>query len=97
MKDSTRKGFFMKHDLKAVFSKFEIDGDFSNARRLGSGHINDTFAVSTETGGSLVRYVIQRINHEVFKNTVTLMDNIRRVTEHQQTKLNGHRDATRRD
>jgi Ser/Thr protein kinase RdoA (MazF antagonist) len=96
MMDSTRKGFFMNHDLKAVFSKFEIDGNFTNARRLGSGHINDTFAVSTETGGGLVRYVIQRINHEVFKNTVTLMDNIRRVTEHQQTKLNGHQDATRR-
>jgi len=86
----------MNYDLKAVFSHFEIDGDFMEARRFGSGHINDTFAVTTRNNGYRTRYVIQRINHKVFKNPVTRMDNIRRVTQHQQAKLNGHDDAARR-
>jgi len=85
----------MIYHVEAVFGQFEIEGDFIGSRRLGSGHINDTFAISTKRGGHPKRYVIQRINHVVFKNPVTLMDNIRRVTEHQQAKLNGHHDAAR--
>lgn len=86
----------MKHELRAVFSHFEIGGDFIAAARIESGHINDTFAVTIDKGGHWMRYVIQRINHKVFKNPVALMDNIRRVTEHQQLKLKGHQDASRR-
>jgi Ser/Thr protein kinase RdoA (MazF antagonist) len=86
----------MKHDVEAVFNRFEIDENFIKACRLGSGHINDTFAVSTERGECPKRYVIQRINHRVFKDPVSLMDNILRVTQHQQRKLNGHQDAERR-
>ena len=86
----------MKHDVEAAFNQFAIEGDFVTACRLGSGHINDTFAVSILKGRHRIRYVIQRINHNVFKNPVTLMDNIRRVTQHQQAKLNGHQDAERR-
>ena len=48
----------------------------------GSGHINDTFKV--ETGNE--NYLLQRINHEVFKNVEGLTENIAKVTRHLRDK-----------
>ncbi|GAB5562448.1 MAG: phosphotransferase [Synoicihabitans sp.] len=47
----------------------------------GSGHINDTYAVTLEVG-SPHRYIFQRINQRVFRNVPALMENIQRVTNH---------------
>ena len=51
-----------------------------------------------DLGGTVVRYIAQRINHDIFKNPVELMDNISRVTGHIGAKLEvaGCKDATRR-
>jgi hypothetical protein len=35
-----------------------------------------------DQAGQRVRYVIQRINHNVFKQPVQLMENVERVTKH---------------
>ncbi|MBQ7012061.1 MAG: aminoglycoside phosphotransferase family protein [Clostridia bacterium] len=45
---------------------------------FGGGHINDTFSVRTENG----RYVLQRINSNVFKKPLQVMHNLLAVTEH---------------
>lgn len=65
--------------------QFDLQGEVLNATPFGSGHINDTFLVET----TLQKYVIQRINHEVFKNPAQVMENIRLVCEHQKQKLLG--------
>ncbi len=87
----------MKHDIKKVGAGFRIFGDFVEAAPYGSGHINDTYAAVYDQGGAKVRYIFQRINHNIFKNPPALMENIQRVTEHQQRKLgasgNGSRGA----
>ena len=54
----------------------------------GSGHINDTFAVVYNQAGKPVRYIHQRVNHKIFQDVPALMDNISRVTTHQQKLLN---------
>lgn len=74
-------------DLKKVCSNFQILGDFLDAAPYGSGHINDTFLVRFNQGGCEIKYIIQRINHKIFKDPVRLMDNISRVTCHSQNKL----------
>lgn len=65
----------------------EIAGQFVNDVKkvapLGAGHINDSFKV--EAGGK--EYVMQRINHNIFKNVPELQNNIQRVTTHIRAKL----------
>lgn len=73
--------------FKETLNNFVIPADFISATPYGSGHINDTFAVTCDQGGTEIRYLLQRINHNIFKNPEGLMDNISRVTEHQHSKM----------
>jgi aminoglycoside phosphotransferase (APT) family kinase protein len=77
--------------------RFSIYGEAIAAAPHGSGHINDTFAVTVSQAGTAVRYIFQRINHRIFTDVPALMDNILRVTSHQQTRLAaaGGPDASR--
>jgi Ser/Thr protein kinase RdoA (MazF antagonist) len=61
---------------------------------LGAGHINDSYRVRSSDG----EYVMQRINHNIFKNVDELQNNIARVTKHIRTKLTekGVTDVERR-
>ena len=63
-------------DLRPVAGQFQIDGEVVSATPLGSGHINDTYCVTCRD----CRVVLQRINTQIFRDPVALMDNIRRVT-----------------
>jgi hypothetical protein len=78
--------------------RFAIYGEVVAAVPHGSGHINDTFAVTVSQAGTAVRYIFQRINHRIFTDVPALMDNILRVTSHQQARLaaTGADDASRR-
>jgi Ser/Thr protein kinase RdoA (MazF antagonist) len=73
----------MNYDLAAIVKNFEIEGDYTNGSLYGSGHINDTYLIDTSHG----RYLLQRVNHHVFKNVPQLMHNIERVTNHIKNKL----------
>ena len=42
--------------------------NFWSAEPYGSGHINDTYCAVFDQGGARVRYILQRINHNIFKN-----------------------------
>jgi Ser/Thr protein kinase RdoA (MazF antagonist) len=77
----------MKHDIGLIAPQFQIHGELVSAAPYGSGHINDTYAAVYFQGGATVRYVHQRINTNIFKDPVSLMNNIARVTEHQRRKL----------
>jgi len=85
-----------KHDVHAVAREFYIAGEFLSAEPYGSGHINDTYCVIYNQGGTRVRYLFQRINHHVFKNPVALMENVQRVTTHLAGKVAAGPDASRR-
>lgn len=82
----------MNHDLKylnAVVQTFAVKGTFKNAVPYGTGHINDTYLVTMADGNLTVPYILQRINHNIFKNPPLLMENIARVTGHIRQKLSG--------
>ena len=74
----------MNKDIAAVISKFNINGNVISASPFGSGHINDTYRVKTDAGKD---YLLQKINHYVFKDVAGLMDNIVNVTRHLTEKL----------
>lgn len=69
-------------DWVSLLSKFGVADELRDAAPYGSGHINDTFAVTVGALGDTRRYILQRINDQVFKDVPALMDNIVRVTEH---------------
>jgi len=77
---------------------FQCSGKFLEAKPYGSGHINDTYRVVFDEDGREVRYILQRVNHNIFKDVPALMDNIGRVTRHQRTKFEaaGAREFNRR-
>jgi len=85
-----------KHDVAAVARQFLLLGDFLSAAPYGSGHINDTYCVLFDQAGATVRYILQRINHNIFKNPVALMENIDRVTKHISAKLAGQAAGNQR-
>ncbi len=84
------------YDLRTIASHFQILGNFIGAEPYGSGHINDTYSVSFNQGGKVVRYIFQRINHHIFKQPVALMENIQRVTDHLGKKLAGEPGSSSR-
>ena len=75
-----------KTELKSIFDQFEISGRFHHAEPISVGHINDTILVKTEPD-SEPDYVIQKINHQIFKDVDKLMENILRVTTHIRNKI----------
>lgn len=73
-------------DLYNIVSQFAIEGEATSVRPLGEGFINDTFLVCTD-GSEKPSYILQRKNHIVFPDVPSMMDNIKRVTEHIRTKV----------
>ena len=72
----------MEPNIVEIAARFRIDGRFIDAAAYGSGHINRTFVSRVQTGGGIVRFVHQQINHDIFKRPEDLMSNIERVTAH---------------
>ncbi|MFZ9992119.1 MAG: phosphotransferase enzyme family protein [Opitutales bacterium] len=81
-----------------VAAEFACGGKVLSAAPYGSGHINDTFLVLAEAAPNPRRFVLQRINHHVFKQPDLLMENVERVCAHAHAKLRaaGANDAHRR-
>jgi Ser/Thr protein kinase RdoA (MazF antagonist) len=68
--------------LARTVAQFQVEGDLLDIAPFGSGHINDTYACRFAANGTEVRWVLQRLNHEVFTKPYEVMENIGRVTEH---------------
>jgi Phosphotransferase enzyme family len=86
----------LHNHIRAVSQQFRIYGDFLSAEPHGNGHINDTYCVVFDQGGARVRYIFQRINLNIFKHPVALMENIGRVTAHLGEKSIMEQDRGRR-
>lgn len=70
--------------MEKIAQCFDIEGLVTDVRPLGNGLINDTYLVSASEGK---RYVLQRINHAIFKDVDLLQRNIAYVTSHIRAKL----------
>lgn len=68
--------------IEEVLSSFKFDGGVEKYYAYGNGHINDTFKVECENKN----YILQRINTDTFKDPVSLIENIKLVTQHVQKK-----------
>jgi hypothetical protein len=75
---------------------FQVDGEFAGAAPFGNGHINDSYRVVFNVGGSHRSFLLQRINTRVFTNPAALMQNVERVTSHIARQVAGAPDHDRR-
>lgn len=70
-------------EIQEVISQFFREGRMLEVCPYGNGHINDTFLVTCETrGDGRKRYILQRMNHNIFKAPGLLMENVVNVTEY---------------
>ena len=69
--------------LQFIFDEFEHQHTFKSYSELKSGHINDTFLVKT---GGETHYILQRINHTIFKDVPGLVNNKVLVSNHLKSK-----------
>ncbi|MBQ6510753.1 aminoglycoside phosphotransferase family protein [Candidatus Saccharibacteria bacterium] len=65
--------------IEAAARQFLVDGTVTNVRRHGSGNINSTFIVTTDKDK---KYILQKINTNVFSKPFVLMRNIDSVTSY---------------
>lgn len=83
--------------MKHIIRHFQLFGDFISSERYGSGHINETYKVTVNLSGQPVLYLLQRINHHIFKDPSIVQENILRVTRHIAAKLDcDDTDASRK-
>lgn len=78
----------MRPDFAEIVKHFRFEGDCLEVNLWKFGHINHTYVARFRKGGGAVhRYILQRINHNVFKHPEELMQNIERVTTHLRKKI----------
>ena len=74
--------------LKEAIANFNYFGRLKACEPFGSGHINDTYRLTFEIGDmGDVCVILQRMNREIFKKPVELMENIVGVTSHLRKKI----------
>jgi serine/threonine protein kinase len=79
-----------EHCLKIneAIENINFSGEFVECNSCSNGHINDTFLVKfQQKSGEVKKYILQRINHNVFKNPEKLMENISGVTSFLKHKI----------
>ena len=65
-----------------AIAQFDLEGKLVDQQPYGNGHINDTFLLTYETSNGDRKYILQRMNHAIFKKPQQLMENVVNVTEY---------------
>lgn len=73
--------------LHPVAARFQLPGRVSAISQLGNGNVNDTFLLHVEEGERQQKFVLQRVNTEVFHQPQLVMENMLLLGEHVGLKL----------
>jgi aminoglycoside phosphotransferase (APT) family kinase protein len=69
--------------------QFQLPAPLLSAELYPGGHINDSYRITTKQADG-PRFLLQRLNADVFPRPDWIMDNIRRISHHAAEKRNGH-------
>jgi thiamine kinase-like enzyme len=73
-------------NLRNIASQFQIhQSQIFDITPFGNGHINNTYKVTVANDNT--DYLLQKINHHIFKDVEMLQENIWRITNHIRAKL----------
>lgn len=76
----------MHEKLSRICKAFRIPGELIIYRFIPSGHINTAYYTALYDGREVRQYLIQKVNWFVFKEPVSMMNNIDLITRHIMTK-----------
>jgi thiamine kinase-like enzyme len=84
-----------RNHVSSIFNSFQAEAKILESASYGNGHINDTILIKTDSDKN---YILQRKNHNIFRNVPGMLDNIVKVTTHIREKLlaQGLKDIDRR-
>ena len=74
--------------VEAIAARFATEGKIAKVQPHGGGHINDSYRLVNVTPGH-PDYLLQRVNHHVFKDVALLMQNMVLVCDHVASKIRG--------
>ena len=63
----------INREIKNITSAFVLEDNLTECVPYGSGHINDTYRLTYDTGK---HYILQKMNRSIFIKPVELMENI---------------------
>ena len=76
--------------LEQVSRQFRIEGEYLGYETIQTGNVNHTYRVKfIKPTGEHKSYLVQNVNTYAFKDPVSLMENIDKVTEHIRAKRPG--------
>lgn len=78
----------MDLNLNHITNKFLLKGSIKSIYAFGSGHINDTYKVET----TKKNYLLQKINHLIFKNVEGLTENLIAVSDFLEKRIKQNHD-----
>ena len=87
---------YSQREIRRLIGMFDVYGDFLVATPFGNGNVNDTFQLTFDQGGIRLHYILQRINSNVFKEPIKVMENVARVTSHLLKKIKAAHKETRK-
>jgi len=72
--------------VESIAARFATEGKIDKVQPHGGGHINDSYRLINVTPG-FPDYLLQRVNHHVFKDVALLMQNMVLVCDHVAAKI----------
>lgn len=76
------------NELQHIIESFAIHGEVTGVKQINKGYINRTYKISTlSKKGNVHKYLLQRINTNVFPDVQALMENFELTTHHLHDKL----------
>ncbi len=66
--------------MEKIINEFAFAGILKEHKKWGNGHINDTYVLVFDDAGNTVRYILQRMNTNIFTRPDEVMENIIGVT-----------------
>lgn len=82
----------MNQKLKTIINNFNFKGTLEKIEENNQGNINKTYILTYKDNNKTKKYLLQKINDNVFKNPNLVMKNIELVTNHIKKKLKDNND-----
>ena len=79
--------------IKEIIKEFNFIGNFVKYEENNQGNINKTYIIVYEENNQKHKYLLQKINSNVFKEPYLVMKNIELVTNHIKKKLEENNDT----
>lgn len=77
----------MNTKILKIAENFDIKGNITDISESMQGNINSTYFITVNCNGKQKKYLLQKINHSIFKSPLLVMKNIDSVTRHIKEKL----------